>query len=111
MVRRPPRSTRTDTLFPYTTLFRSKVVWSDLSGFVGATPGAADAPNDTAKQKASREAQAQTGKLLPDTPISLPRIRAPDLDGQYKVAKLERDNMPLDSLDAHLPTEGGFLHV
>src|SRR3546814_11427909 len=23
MVRRPPRSTRTDTLFPYTTLFRS----------------------------------------------------------------------------------------
>src|SRR3546814_14635350 len=26
MIRRPPRSTRTDTLFPYTTLFRS-VVW------------------------------------------------------------------------------------
>src|SRR3546814_5766648 len=25
MIRRPPRSTRTDTLFPYTTLFRS--VW------------------------------------------------------------------------------------
>src|SRR3546814_3445034 len=24
MVRRPPRATRTDTLFPYTTLFRSK---------------------------------------------------------------------------------------
>src|SRR3546814_9350017 len=26
MIRRPPRSTRTDTLFPYTTLFRSPVV-------------------------------------------------------------------------------------
>src|SRR3546814_10692398 len=26
MIRRPPRSTRTDTLFPYTTLFRS---WPD----------------------------------------------------------------------------------
>src|SRR3546814_10033668 len=26
MIRRPPRSTRTDTLFPYTTLFRSFVV-------------------------------------------------------------------------------------
>src|SRR3546814_20652144 len=24
MIRRPPRSTRTDTLFPYTTLFRSQ---------------------------------------------------------------------------------------
>src|SRR3546814_13806551 len=25
MIRRPPRSTRTDTLFPYTTLFRSRM--------------------------------------------------------------------------------------
>src|SRR3546814_4017075 len=30
MIRRPPRSTRTDTLFPYTTLFRS-VVWPTRS--------------------------------------------------------------------------------
>src|SRR3546814_18105753 len=28
MMRRPPRSTRTDTLFPYTTLFRSLLVMS-----------------------------------------------------------------------------------
>src|SRR3546814_12178407 len=27
MLRRPPRSTRTDTLFPYTTLFRSRRGW------------------------------------------------------------------------------------
>src|SRR3546814_12949118 len=27
MIRRPPRSTRTDTLFPYTTLFRSFFFW------------------------------------------------------------------------------------
>src|SRR3546814_14531047 len=27
MRRRPPRSTRTDTLFPYTTLFRSQCLW------------------------------------------------------------------------------------
>src|SRR3546814_3036692 len=30
MIRRPPRSTRTDTLFPYTTLFRS-IINHDLS--------------------------------------------------------------------------------
>src|SRR3546814_10382725 len=29
MIRRPPRSTRTDTLFPYTTLFRSADFGSD----------------------------------------------------------------------------------
>src|SRR3546814_2069004 len=31
MIRRPPRSTRTDTLFPYTTLFRSRVRFSGSS--------------------------------------------------------------------------------
>src|SRR3546814_15849156 len=30
MIRRPPRSTRTDTLFPYTTLFRSTVSSPEL---------------------------------------------------------------------------------
>src|SRR3546814_20880589 len=33
MIRRPPRSTRTDTLFPYTTLFRS---WALLDAGAGA---------------------------------------------------------------------------
>src|SRR3546814_7753646 len=33
MIRRPPRSTRTDTLFPYTTLFRSKTVTLDRLGY------------------------------------------------------------------------------
>src|SRR3546814_18518227 len=38
MIRRPPRSTRTDTLFPYTTLFRSalldkigRILWLDTN--------------------------------------------------------------------------------
>src|SRR3546814_10087685 len=32
MIRRPPRSTRTDTLFPYTTLFRSLEVIGKAAG-------------------------------------------------------------------------------
>src|SRR3546814_10883979 len=31
MIRRPPRSTRTDTLFPYTTLFRSPALKDSLN--------------------------------------------------------------------------------
>src|SRR3546814_5446502 len=34
MIRRPPRSTRTDTLFPYTTLFRSLVSRGTISNFL-----------------------------------------------------------------------------
>src|SRR3546814_13921123 len=37
MIRRPPRSTRTDTLFPYTTLFRSRP--SRMSGGLCAWMG------------------------------------------------------------------------
>src|SRR3546814_12784884 len=63
MLRRPPRSTRTDTLFPYTTLFRSMMVrkdaeaisTEDLRKAVARTgmcaeewrPGAADAGEDS----------------------------------------------------------------
>src|SRR3546814_17444508 len=35
MIRRPPRSTRTDTLFPYTTLFRSSAQRRAAKGWAG----------------------------------------------------------------------------
>src|SRR3546814_7331738 len=35
MIRRPPRSTRTDTLFPYTTLFRSFLAAAPDQAIVG----------------------------------------------------------------------------
>src|SRR3546814_3579518 len=38
MIRRPPRSTRTDTLFPYTTLFRSLIVIPNQNLFLIANP-------------------------------------------------------------------------
>src|SRR3546814_12672274 len=43
MIRRPPRSTRTDTLFPYTTLFRSsqgsiELITSSLAEAVDPVP-------------------------------------------------------------------------
>src|SRR3546814_3358389 len=42
MIRRPPRSTRTDTLFPYTTLFRSAKVLGQQVQPVGAVLDAGD---------------------------------------------------------------------
>src|SRR3546814_893440 len=53
MIRRPPRSTRTDTLFPYTTLFRSRLT------------------------RAIEDALANRQKLLPKLEArALPRTRA-----------------------------------
>src|SRR3546814_3138621 len=39
MLRRPPRSTRTDTLFPYTTLFRALDQLADLEQLVREATG------------------------------------------------------------------------
>src|SRR3546814_14309748 len=39
MIRLPPRSTRTDTLFPYTTLFRSRPADDQFSGGRGGDAG------------------------------------------------------------------------
>src|SRR3546814_2283680 len=49
MIRRPPRSTRTDTLFPYTTLFRS-----DHRRCGGAVAGAAPLEEEAADEIALR---------------------------------------------------------
>src|SRR3546814_19223425 len=49
MIRRPPRSTRTDTLFPYTTLFRSLELRS-TAGRVGYFYTAAMRHHDLARE-------------------------------------------------------------
>src|SRR3546814_17619617 len=52
MIRRPPRSTRTDTLFPYTTLFRSRFLQTQA---------------DVLKSRAMAERVAQALGLFADT--------------------------------------------
>src|SRR3546814_5948357 len=74
MIRRPPRSTRTDTLFPYTTLFRSAhqdLHKGGLAGTVGADDAEAVAAADAGREVlqhhqrpvAGREALVQVRSL------------------------------------------------
>src|SRR3546814_12480069 len=63
MIRRPPRSTRTDTLFPYTTLFRS----IRSTGWAPAPPGAASSTSGIAsfprrQRWADHSASGTTGR-------------------------------------------------
>src|SRR3546814_1164009 len=51
MIRRPPRSTRTDTLFPYTTLFRSACSGHPPGAGSHGTRANASAPNPTAPHR------------------------------------------------------------
>src|SRR3546814_7056704 len=60
MIRRPPRSTRTDTLFPYTTLFRS-----DVSGArVAHSSGGAIEQGGALRGGGATELDAGTGDVV-----------------------------------------------
>src|SRR3546814_3507991 len=62
MIRRPPRSTRTDTLFPYTTLFRSRVPNVCRSGrWSVAATGHAAHPPDARSAACARSPDARPG--------------------------------------------------
>src|SRR3546814_4626536 len=79
MIRRPPRSTRTDTLFPYTTLFRSGRGRSDPVRD-GAEPlGSLDPVSD----RASRENQPGRGDRhrADGAPFLVPRHALPGVQG------------------------------
>src|SRR3546814_16490772 len=69
MIRRPPRSTRTDTLFPYTTLFRSDADKGEAfpdswnSYFRSRRYGSREAPSER-KKTAPDQAPALYGGAL-----------------------------------------------
>src|SRR3546814_15282856 len=63
MIRRPPRSTRTDTLFPYTTLFRSL----DHAADAGDLSHAGQAFEFVAQEPVLQA--AQLGEIVPSGPV------------------------------------------
>src|SRR3546814_17794832 len=107
MIRRPPRSTRTDTLFPYTTLFRSELdrARHDLSrrrqaAAEGAVSGeeVAHAANAVMTAEASlnlaqsqyKQANTQVqGTSISSNPAVLSAI------ANYRRAAIRRSHMPI----------------
>src|SRR3546814_6745495 len=67
MIRRPPRSTRTDTLFPYTTLFRSGAMGEQHGLLVAAQP----------EQKVPQLLVRLRKPLLPRHCAGIDRLRRP----------------------------------
>src|SRR3546814_13684897 len=112
MIRRPPRSTRTDTLFPYTTLFRShrdfvEIDVVDLPLGIGARPP----PLHPAElQRPRGRGRAVVGGKVGGDLIGLavaqrPRHPADGLEGEavaHRAVALHPDRLdpPPDGLDA-----------
>src|SRR3546814_7293762 len=64
MIRRPPRSTRTDTLFPYTTLFRSPEPSRKSVNLVSAGSKVVSAPAKAAPAQRSEEHTSELQSLM-----------------------------------------------
>src|SRR3546814_12570539 len=77
MVRRPPRSTRTDTLFPYTTLFRSAWRRTRRTGTSASSRGVIRDWGLGIRRRFSKPTIPETGALDPPIPNLESRIQAP----------------------------------
>src|SRR3546814_18766121 len=91
MIRRPPRSTRTDTLFPYTTLFRSAAF--GYSGLIAGDPSLSSYEQAKADFAAARYGLAvkRFRRAMADDPASVEAVNglaaAYDQLGRYDLAE------------------------
>ena len=80
---------------------------ADLGGFIGTTPGRLSTANQSAAQKQELARTEASPKLLPNTPINLPKLRAADVRLRYRGEHIVGRSMPLDNLVVNLSITGG----
>ncbi len=76
----------------------------DLGGFIGAEPG--DAGKGT-KAAAPRP----NGRVLPDMPISLPKLTVADVHLKYSAARIQGRSQPLDNMRADMDIVDGAVKL
>ena len=85
--------------------------FDDLAGFVGAAPKAGGGESTNPELAAQAAKQAASGRLLPDTPYRLDKLRAMDADVRLRAGRINTQKLPLDDMDAHLLLEDGLLRL
>ena len=90
-------------------LVSSLLDFDDLAGLVGGSPGSG--PDDTTNPELEQRAgeRAAAGRVLPDTPYALEKLRAMDADVRLRATRIESPVLPLDDMDATLALEDGLL--
>ena len=81
---------------------------ADLGGFIGAKPGHAAENKEAHKGAAGTPGRTN---VLPTTPISLPRLKAMDVNFAYKGAHIEGKSIPLDNIVVDMSIRDGAVDV
>jgi AsmA family protein len=92
-------------------LLSHRVDMQDLGGFVGSTPGRTTTPGQTAGQVEEVKRAEASPKLLPTTPISIPKVLAADVHLTYRGEKILGKDVPFDAISAKLDIEAGRIRV
>ncbi len=92
-------------------LFSRRVQLADLGGFIGETPGRKSAGTQSAEQKAELAHREASSKVLPDTPINLPKLNFANVRLRYKGAHIEGRSVPLDNIVADLDINDGQIRL
>lgn len=85
------------------TLQSRMVDLADLGGFIGAEPGDAS--------KGTKRPEKPTGRVLPATPLSLPRLNVADVHLQYAAKRIEGRRQPLDDMRVAMDIVDGEITV
>src|SRR3546814_21181083 len=91
-IRLPPRSTRTDTLFPYTTLFRSDAVYAELAAALGPDRSYAELAEQRARVATALgdAAAAERHRAEPAHVLAQRRMASAVLDGVAAITGCDR---------------------
>jgi len=93
------------------TLLSHRVDMEDLGGFIGSTPGRTTTPGQTAQQVQEVKRAEASPRLLPTTPISIPKVLAADIHLTYRGEKILGKNVPFDSIEAKLDIVDGRIRL
>ncbi len=92
-------------------LVSKKLDFDDLAGFVGAAPQAGDGESTNPELRAQAARNAADGRVLPNTPYDLAKLRAMDADVRLRAQSILAPGWPLDDMDAHLKLDAGLLRL
>jgi AsmA family protein len=93
------------------TLVSHQVDIADLAGFVGSLPGHASTPGQSPRQIEERQHAAANPRLLPTTPISVPKLHAADVHISYRGERITGMDAPFESIATKLDIDNGHIRL
>lgn len=91
-------------------LVSKRLDFDDLAGFIGGAPDAEGDALDPELVERER-ALAAKGRVLPDTPYDLAKLRSMDADVRLRAQRINAPKLPIDDMDAHLKLDAGLLQL